>query len=85
MILPKHANYIGTPWRPQANGLAAILNLLRVSPESVAAEILETAGVEALFELRRLIGSPGEPWSSAAARAAAAASDSFDAMRLQVL
>lgn len=51
----------------------------------MAAEILETAGVEALFELRRLVGSPGEPWSSAAARAAAAASDSFDAMRLQVL
>lgn len=55
-----------------------------MSPESVAAEILEEAGTEALLELRRLVGAPGEPWSAAAARAAAAASDSLDAMRLQV-
>lgn len=68
----------------QASGIAAIRNLLRVSPESVAAEILEEAGTEALVELRRLVGAPGEPWSAAAARAAAAASDSLDAMRLQV-
>lgn len=50
----------------------------------MAAEILEEAGTEALVELRRLVGAPGEPWSAAAARAAAAASDSLDAMRLQV-
>lgn len=68
----------------QASGIAAIRNLLRVSPESIAAEIIETAGVEALVELRRLVGAPGEPWSAAAAAAAAAATDSSDAMRLQV-
>lgn len=69
---------------PQADGLAAIRNLLRVSPETVAEEILEQAGAEALYELRRLVGAPGEPWSAAAARAAAAATDSLDATRLQV-
>ncbi|CAN0286508.1 unnamed protein product, partial [Hapterophycus canaliculatus] len=73
-----------TPYTTKASGIAAIRNLLRVSPESVAAEILEEAGTEALLELRRLVGAPGEPWSAAAARAAAAASDSLDAMRLQV-
>lgn len=68
----------------QASGIAAIRNLLRVSPESVAAEVIGRAGPEALAELRNLVGAPGEPWSAAAARAAAAATDSLDAMRLQV-
>lgn len=68
----------------QAIGITAIRNLVRVCPESVTAEILQICGVEGLGELRRLIGAPGEPWSSAAASAAAAAVDSFDAMRLQV-
>lgn len=68
----------------QANGIAAVRNLLRVSPKSVAAELLEKAGPTALEELRRLVGAPGEPWSAAAARAAAAASDRLDAIRLQV-
>lgn len=58
--------------------------MLRVSPESVATDILEMGGAEAMAELRRLVGAPGEPWSAAAASAAAAATDSFDAMRLQV-
>lgn len=72
------------PSRLKANGLAAIRNLLRICPESVTAEILEHGGTDALVELRRLVGAPGEPWSSAAARAVSAATDSLDAMRLQV-
>ncbi|CAN0548154.1 unnamed protein product, partial [Ectocarpus sp. 12 AP-2014] len=42
-----------TPYTTKASGIAAIRNLLRVSPESVAEEVLEETGTEGLLELRR--------------------------------